>query len=59
MSCLSLQIMPDLFGQKMSSSHHMKEHGVIVTRLHKKIGVVMIELKDIMHCMTEAPFCGV
>ena len=47
MSHLSEQMMPDLFGQKMSSSQHMKEHGVVVTRLHQKIGVVMIEFKDI------------
>ena len=48
MSRLSEQIMPDLFGQKMSSSQHTKEHGVVVTRLLKKIGVVMIEFKDII-----------
>ena len=48
MSHLSEQIMPDLFGPKMSSSQHTKEHGVIVTRLHQKIGVVMIEFKDII-----------
>ena len=48
MSCLSEQITPDLFDQKMSSSQHTKEHGVIVTRLHQKIGVVMIEFKDII-----------
>ena len=48
-SCsLSEQITSDLFGQKMSSSQHMKEHGVIVTKLHQKIGVVMIEFKDII-----------
>ena len=48
MSRLSLQITPDLFGQKMSSSHYTKEHGVIVTGPHQKKGVVMIELKDIV-----------
>ena len=48
MSCLSEQITPDLFDQKMSSSQHTKEHGVIVTRLHQKIVVVMIEFKDII-----------
>ena len=48
MSRLSEQITPDLFGRKMSSSQHMKEHGAVVTRLHQKIGVVMIEFKDII-----------
>ena len=49
MSRLSQQITPALFGQKMSSSHQTKEHGVVVTGLNQKIGVVMIELKDIIH----------
>ena len=48
MSRLSEHIMPDLSYQEMSSSQHMKGHGVIANRLHQKIGVVMIEFKDII-----------